>query len=479
MIGQQVISSLKWLGSARLLGQLVTTIVTLVVIRLLEPSDYGLLAMASVFLGLIMLLNEMGLGAALVQQKDVSRQEMEQVFGLLISVNMLLFALIYLIAPTVAWFFREPRVTDVVRVLALGLVLTSFFVVQRASLQRQMRFRARAAIDFSGMVAASLTTLTLAFLDFGVWSLVYGSLTGSTVQLIGTYAASRLLLWPKLSLRGMRHQVTFGGYLTVDRILWYLYTQSDAVVVGRAIGDQALGFYHVAKKLASLPLDKLGGTINEVGFAAYSRIQDDRIALQSHYCKVVRVAAFVGFPVCFGISATAPDAVPLILGEKWQDSVLSMQLIALVIPLRQLNVANTPALLGIGRPDVNVQNLVFALVIMPTAFVIGSQWGIKGVAIAWVVGYPVYFVIMLIRSLPLLGVSGLRYFQSLWAQALAAIIMYVVVNASSSQLNSLNVPAMLVLCTIVVIGMTTYLLTVRMIDRALLPEMLSLLRKRN
>ena len=477
MIGNQVLNSLKWLGSARALGQVTTTAITIVVIRLLEPSDYGLMAMSSVFLGLIMLLNEMGLGSALVQQQDVSKREMEQVLGLLIVVNAGLYVFIFLTAPLIATFFSEPRVTPIVQVLAIRLPLGSLSVVQRSILQREMKFRARAMIDFTGLTSGSLATLTFALFGHGVWSLVYGSLIGSVVQVAGTYAASRVFLMPKFSVRGMRRQAVFGGFLTMDRILWYLYTQSDAIIVGRVIGDQALGFYHIAKRLASLPLDKLGGTINEVGFSAYSRVQNDMSALRSHYCKAAQAASFFGFPVCFGISATAPVAVPLILGPKWEQSILTMQLVSLVIPMRQLNVLNTPALLGIGRPDINVVNLIFALLIMPAAFLLGSRWGLHGVAIAWVLAYPVYFVIMLYRSLPVLGVSAARYFSSIWPQALAAAVMYFAVATSGAMLQQYDVATVVVLLLMVMSGMVVYFLSLMLLRRHLVSEMLTLVRR--
>lgn len=477
MIGDRVLNSLKWLGSARAVAQVITTAISIVVIRLLDPTDYGLMAMATVFLGLILLLNEMGLGSALVQQQDLEQREMEQVLGMLLLVNLGLYAGVYFAAPLIATFFKEPRVTLIIQVLAIRLPLVSLSVVQRSVLQRHMRFRARATIDFTSMTSGSVMTLSLALLGHGVWSLVYGTLFGGVVQVLGTYLASRVLLRPRFSVRGMRRQAVFGGFLTVDRILWYVYTRSDAVIIGRVIGNEALGYYHVAKRLASLPLDKLGGTLNEVGFSAYSRVQHDRKALRSHYCKAARAASFFGFPVCFGISAVAPVAVPLILGSKWVDSVFTMQAIALVIPLRQLNVLNTPALLGIGRPEVNVVNLLFALTIMPAAFLIGSNWGLAGVAMGWLFGYPVYFGIMLARSLPILGVPVREYANSIWVPAVAGAAMYAVVTITRFGLEALGAAPLLVLLATIALGGFAYFAAVWLLRRSLLFEVRALVKR--
>lgn len=477
MIGNKVLNSLKWLGSGRAIGQVIATVISIVVIRLLDPTDYGLLAMATVFLGLIALLNEMGLGAALVQQQEVERREMEQVLGLLIVVNSALYVAIFLAAPLVASFFDEPRLTPIVQVMAIRLPLISLAVVHRSILQRNMRFRARAIIEFTSMTSGSLATLLFALSGYGVWSLVYGSLVSAFVQVIGTFTACRVWLRPVFSLRGMRRQAVFGGFLTVDRILWYVYSQSDVVIVGKMLGNEALGFYHVAKRLASLPLDKLGGTINEVGFSAYSRVQGDMRLLRSHYCRAAQLASFFGFPVCFGISSVAPDAVPLILGPKWVDSVFTMQLVALVIPLRQLNVLNTPALLGIGKPEVNVVNLGFALAIMPAAFLIGSRWGLAGVAMAWAVGYPIYFVIMLARSLPVLGVPGRQYVDAIWPPAAAAAVMYVAVTMSSTGLERLGFAPLSILSLEIAAGMVMYVAAIGLIRRGRLLDVVALVKR--
>ena len=156
------------MAAARLLGQGVAVIISVIVIRLLEPSDYGLMAIALVFLGLILLLNEMGLGAALVQQREVEQSEIEQVFGLLLMVNLVLYAAVYLAAPLVATYFREPQVTAIIQVISLRLPLMSLLVIPRAMLQREMRFRAKSLVDLAGGLTASFATLTLALLGFGL-----------------------------------------------------------------------------------------------------------------------------------------------------------------------------------------------------------------------------------------------------------------------------------------------------------------------
>jgi teichuronic acid exporter len=477
MMRAKVIDSLKWLGSAKLLSHAVSTVVLIIVIRLLEPADYGLMAMAAVFLGLILLFNEMGLGSALIQKAELVRGELEQVFGILLVVNLALYTLVYLSAPFIAAFFDEPRLTVIIQVLGLRLPLISLLVVPRAMLRREMRFRAKAIVDLIGILAASATTLVLAFLGLGVWALVWGALMGALAEVVAVYVVWRMWVKPNFSLKGMRYHLVFGGYLTLDHVLWYVYTQADTVVIGRMIGNEALGLYYIARRIASMPLDMIGGITQEVGFSAYSRVQQDRAQLASYYSKVAKIGSFYSFPVCFGIAAIAPQAVPIVLGDQWVGATLPMQILALTIPLQQLNALNTPALFGIGRPDVNVGNLMIAIVMMPAAFVFGSRWGVTGVAFAWLLAYPFYFAIVLLRSLPVLMVPFRSFFDAVWPSALSAVLMLVVVALGQFSLQELGAGPVVVLLASILIGAVAYVTTIWVMRKELLAEVLSLVRR--
>lgn len=477
LMRSQVLNSVKWLGLARLIGQVVAVSISVIVVRLLDPADYGVMAVALVFLGLILLLNELGMGAALVQQEHLENHEIERVFGLLLIVNLALYALVYLTAPSIASFFKEPRITPIIQVVALRLPLIALVVIPRAMLQRGLKFRALSMVDLVGMVTASLGTLVLALLGFGVWALACGVLFGAVVEVVGMYMVSRFWVRPRFSLRGMRRQATFGGYLTLDRLIWYTYTRADAVIVGRLIGNEALGLYYIAKKFAGLPVEMSGGIFTQVGFAAYSRIQHDMPQFRLHYRKVARMASAVSFPVCFGLSAVAPEAVPVILGSNWVEAVVPMQLIALVTPLRQLNALNTPALLAVGRPEIALGNVILAFVIMPAAFAIGANWGLPGVATAWAAAYPVYFLLMLMRSLPVLGVSYWQYLDSIWPPVVATVAMYALVEISRLGLQNAGATPFLKLALSVVVGVASYIGLVLVIRNSLAHELVALFRR--
>lgn len=427
IIGKKVISSLSWLAVTRFAAQLITWIITIVVIHLLTPEDYGVMAMAMIEISFFSLLNEMGMGSVLVQQQNLDRKTVEHVFGLLLVINIALYLLLFLGAPWFAKFFEELRLIKIIRVLALQFLLGSFSVVPTSILSRNMDFRRKSLVDFSSMITGSFFTLIFALLGQSVWSLVFGQLISVTIRTIGMNLAIQYWCKPRFSLSGIRNIWNFGGLITLNRVLWFLYSQADTFIIGKLLGKELLGFYSVARDLASLPMDKVMGILNEVGFSAFSRIQHDHSLVNAHLCKAARILSLFIFPIFFGISSMAPEIVQVLLGEKWKQCILPMQILSVIIPLRMLASIITPALFGIGRPDISVYILIIACVIMLPAFTIGAEWGLTGVSLAWGLAFPLQFLVILKLSFMVLGIPIKDYLAPAKMPFIASTVMYLVV----------------------------------------------------
>lgn len=427
VIGKKVVSSLSWLVITRFSAQLITWIVTILVIRLLTPEDYGLMAMAMISISLFSLLNEMGIGSVLVQKRNLDKETVEHAFGVLLIVNAVIYIFLLLIAPLLAGFFAEPRLTIMIEVLGLQFLLGSFSVVPASILRHHMDFQRKSLVDFCGMIAGSFSTLGFALAGKGVWSLVFGQLVSVFLTTVGVNFLVEQWYKPRFSLSGVRKIWKFCGLVTLNRILWFLYSQADTFIIGKLLGKELLGFYSVARDLASMPMDKIMGILNEVGFSAFSRIQHDRNLVNAHLCKAARILSFVAFPIFFGISSITPEVVQVFLGEKWQQCVLPMQVISVIIPLRMLANITTPALFGIGRPDISVYTLLSACVIMPVAFIIGVNWGITGVSLAWGLIFPLQFLIVLKLSFITLGIRIMDYLVGAKIPIIASTLMYLVI----------------------------------------------------
>jgi teichuronic acid exporter len=305
----------------------------------------------------------------------------------------------------------------------------AFFVIPKATLTREMKFKEISIIESISALGTGLLTLTLAWLGYGVWSLVIGALFGIVVRTIGMNIVDPFLTWPSFNFGGFAEAAKFGGYISLNRILWYLYSKADVMIIGKILGKTDLGYYSVAMNLASLPLEKVGSIINQIGLPAYAKLQDNREQVASYAAKASRIISFVAFPVFFGISCVAPELVRLALGEKWLSAIFPLQLLALIVPLKSLSLSLSPAVNGLGRPDINVKVMAAASIIIPISILVGVKWGLVGVSIAWVISYSVWFIYMLTQSLPVLGLTLPRFIKTLTRPLFVGIAMFAVVYA--------------------------------------------------
>lgn len=474
-VRKKVIRALFWTAGTRLAGQIMTWAITIVVIRLLTPQDYGLLAMATVFVGFLVLLSEVGLGAALVQTPEVDDFTLRSIFGAVIVVGVALFVLLVVAAPVIASFFSETRLTWMIRALALQLLIGAFAAIPSALLARTLEFKALSLIHIAGGVCGGLTTLGLAFAGYGVWALVIGNLLMQLLRTIGYQCVVPYLKRPVFSLRGLRGLIRFGGQHTAAGVLWFMYAQADVLIAGKLLGKEVLGYYSVAMHLASLPVHKVSTTISQVAFPAFSRIQDDRNAVANYVLQGCRLLALVGFPVFFGMVSIAPELVHVLLGPQWSTAALPLQLLAIIMPLRLIDNFVPTAVQGIGRADVSLKNLVWACLIMPPALIVGANWGLLGICFAWVAVFPILFFINLARSLRVLEIQMRALIREVsFPLVMSASMCAVVVTAKP--LIAYRQGEIFVLLILVALGVVTYSALVWFFNREAAREVRALLK---
>jgi O-antigen/teichoic acid export membrane protein len=446
---RQLVIGLRWLTVGRLLGQGFSWASTIIVVRLLDPSDYGVMAMAMAVIGLFGLVNDLGLGAALVHQASLDRRIVREVFGATTLLSLAAFMALQFAAPLAASFFGEPSLTAVLRAVSVPLIWASVGTVHAAILSWRMDFKGRSVADFLQLFIASLVTLGVAWRGHGVWALVGGHIVGQAVWAAVCVLRSRYWCLPSFTFGASRHRLyAFGTYLTLERTLWYLYSQSDSLIVGRRLGDVVLGYYSVALQIATLPMDKISGILNTISFAAFSRLQHDHARAGAYLQRSLRLIGLLAFPVCFGLSAVSNELVDVFLGSKWRGAAVPLGLLSLTVPLRLLAAQLSPAIQGIGQPRIALRNLVIISAIMPVAFVLGSNWGLEGVVYAWVLIYPLLFVVTMRLTLPLLNLQLGGILRLLYPCILSATAMWLsvrwlraIVDASSSTTLFVSVSA--------------------------------------
>jgi teichuronic acid exporter len=474
-IKAEVLSALRWSAAGRLAGQLGSWAITIYVIRILNPADYGLMGMASVLIGFATLFNELGVMPALIQSTHLNDQLIRQLLGFVITSTILMFWVLFLAAPALSAFFDEPRLTPVTRVLALTMVIGGISAVPNALLERDLRFRGISLVEFLSMLLGSLTTLVLAIQGFGVWSLVISNIVSTLIKTIGTLIVSRFRLSPVFALKGLRSMFVFGANITGARVLWYVNSSADVALIGKLLGEQALGVYSVAFQLATLPVSKVFGILNRVAFPAYARLQHDRRQTTDYFVTSVRLSWFVFCPVLWGMSSVSHEFVEVFMGRNWEDAGIVLALVPLIVPFRVISLLMAPLTDGLGRPDIGLRNHVTFTVLIPLAILIGTFWDLTGVCIALIISSILALLINFRRSLGLLEVRPATLFGAIAPTTIAAAAMYACVWLARTFVLA-DAAASWRLCASIATGVLVYSAMTLIINRGALRQCLILMR---
>jgi O-antigen/teichoic acid export membrane protein len=472
----RVRSAVFWRSGSQIVAQAVLWTATLIVVRLLDPSDYGLFAMTQVVSVIFAVFNGSGFASALIQADSVDDKEIAQVFGMMLLLNGTLAAIQWTVAPIAAAHFNQPIIADMARVLALSYLAMPLIYVPSAILSRGLDFKRQAIANFTAALASAVTALTCATSGFGVWTLVITPLVMFYVRGIGLMVAARLWIRPSFNFRGARATVAFGGALTLCQILWVIQSQADIAIAGSRFDPYHLGLYAEALFLSQILTAKFIPPLNDVAFPSYVELKNSGVAVASAFVSTVRLTMFVAAPLYLGMAATAAPFVETLFGPKWLEMIPFIQLLALAMPFFALQIIFSPATNAMGKPGIYVRSSVAGAIIMPTAFIIGIHYGPMGLGYAWLVGAPLLLLITMLVSLPTIGARGRDILMAVLPSVLSALAMASTVWFVSPVLAFLPAPARLAL--LVALGGVVYLALSWRFQRHTIENLIGFLHKR-
>lgn len=433
----RVRGAVMWRSGSQIVSQLVMWAATFLVIRLLAPSDYGLFAMTQAILVFLSLMNGWGYANALVRSETISRHEIRQVFGMLLLLNGGLALAQVVLAPLAAAYFRQPMVVDLLRVQALIYLSTPFIALAQALLGRRMDFRRQGQVHLLSAFLSAATALGGALLGWGVWTLVAAPIVLFWTQAIGLAIVARLPLLPSFRFAGAGRLFRYGNAMVVVQFFWFIQSQSAIFIAGRQLDTHSLGLYTTALFLTQILAAKFVPPLNEVAFAAYSRIQDRPDAVAFAFLKAVRLILLIALPFYFGLAVTAEPLVLTMLGPKWAGTIPLVALLAWAMPFMTLQILFAPATNAIGRESVSVWTGLIGALLLPACFLVGVGYGAFGMAVAWLVGFPILTMATLRLSLPAIGVSLAQLLRAIAPGLAAAAAMAVAVLALDRMLPAM------------------------------------------
>jgi len=365
-------------------------------------------------------------------------------------------------AAPIAAFFHEPALTKVVPVMALGFLVGAIRVVPSAVLVREMRFRAIARVETAEGLGMLVFTLGLALTGYGYWSLVVGTLLGRAVGATVALIASPLRMTVPPDIRGIAGSVRFGAWVAFSTLAWYVYTSADRLIVGRLVGEAALGAYTIAMTLAALPVEKISPLYLRVTEALIAEVQSDSRAVARYLLRITEGVAFLTFPLSIGLALVADQFVPVVLGEQWREAIIPMQVLAIASALRSLDPLLAQVLVATGHARDNAASMAIAAVMLPVGFLVAVHWGmgLAGIAAVWLIGHP---LIVLARqiwlALRVAEASVSEYIRALSPAVVSTAIMAAAVLGLRAILDD-SIPASVSLVLTTAIGLAAYAVSV-------------------
>lgn len=377
----RTIRALKWSFVQEVAQKLMQLAIGILMARLLSPREFGLVALLTVLVVVAQVLLQSGFGAALVQLKESTREDESSIFYFNIVVALLLVVLFWIIAPSVAAFYALPELTLLLRVLAFILIINGFSVVQNALMVRRLDFRRQAVISGAGTVVSGTIGVTMAWLGYGVWSLISQQVTNSLVR---TTLAWSLNSWRPawtFSSVALQKLLRFGSGIAASSLLNTVFSSLYPLVIGKLFPASQLGYYNRAQTLQAVTSQTLGALANRVTFPVFSQLKDDPVRFRNGLRRAMRALVFVQFPMMFGLAAVAEPLLLFLLTEKWASSIPFLQALCFVGLFYPVHMLNVNVLMAKGRSGLLLRLELIKKSLLVVTLVLTAPFGI--LAIIW------------------------------------------------------------------------------------------------
>jgi len=427
---QKTASGFFWSAAERFSVQGLQFVIGIILARLLLPSDYGLIGMLAIFLALSQVFIDSGFSSALIQKKDRTETDFSTAFYFNIAIGLSFYLILYLLSPFIADFYNAPILNSLTKVIGLSVFINSLAVVQRAKLSIILDFKTQAKASLIAVFISGIIGISMAYNDFGVWSLA--------AQLISRTLINSILLWyfskwlPKLifSYESFKSLFSFGSKLLLAGLLYTLYGNLYLIVIGKIFNASSLGFYTRAQQFQKLTTENVTAVIQRVTFPVLSSIQDKDEQLVKIFRKFIRIATFVIFPITISLAVLAEPVIEILLTEKWLPTVPLLQLLCIVGILHPLHAINLNIINVKGRSDIFLKLEIIKTILTTIAIAITFSYGIKALIYGQLITSVLTLIITMYFSGKMISYHPFKQFKDLMPIAIITALMAVAVHLS-------------------------------------------------
>jgi len=357
-------------------GSGISFIIGIILARLLTPSAFGLIGMVTVFFTIANTFIDSGFSTGLIRKVHCTKIEYDTVFYFNIAVSIFLYITLFITAPYLAIFFKEPQLTSLVRILSIAIVIDSFSIVQRTILTREINFRLQTKISLISSVASGIVGIGMAYKGFQVWSLVFQILTKQLLNGALLWLFSKWRPTANFSITVFKDMFAFGSKLLGSGLIVTLQNNIYYFVIGKFFSAAGLGFYTRAEQFNAIVTNNITGTLERVFFPVLSSIQEDESRMKDTLRKMIRTSFFITYFALMSMAIVAKPMIFLLIGEKWAESILYLQLICIGSVFFPFNNVNSNILKVKGRSDLILRLQIIKTFLTVIIIIAGIFWGI-------------------------------------------------------------------------------------------------------
>jgi len=382
------ISGLFWSLMLRYSQQIIVFSITIILARILSPAEYGIMAMLGVFMALSQTFLDFGISSALIQRQDITQKDLSTVFYLNIITGSVLTLILFFSAPVIANFYSKPELVNITKFMSLNFIIISFGIVQNTLITKRIDFKRRMKISLPSLVISGTIAIILAVKGFGVWSLAIQSVLHRFSNTIIIWFIEKWRPSLQFSINSIKKIIGFSVNMFGSGLLDTIFRKLDILLIGKFFSAVDLGFYSRAIGLQQMPIRNTHAALKQVTFPLLSKIQDDDIRLKRVFRKIIKVVAFIGFPMLLGMLVVADPLIRVLITEKWLPSVKYLQLLCIGGLTYSISAMNLNILLVKGKADIFFKLEIVKKIMILVGIFIGLFWGIMGLIIGrMIVGY--------------------------------------------------------------------------------------------
>lgn len=440
---RQFISGVFYTSISKYVGIFVQIIITMILARLLNPSDFGIIAIASVFISFVNLLTDFGFGPAIIQTDELEKKDLASLFSLTLLIGIAAAIILFALATPIGYYYNDPQVETVIRILSINIIFTAVNIVPNALMLKAKRFKFMAIRTLSMQVLGGIVGVGLAFCGLGLYALVFQSIISALGVFIFNFAQYPFKIFNHIYRASVKKVIGFSVFQFLSSIINYITKSLDKPLIGRYLSMDALGYYEKSYRLMQMPVENLTYVFTPVMQPIFRDFKNDLKEMYRKYSKLLTVLSLVGFPLSVGLYFMGYDLIHIFYGGKWDAAVTPFQYLSLSVGFMMLMSSSGPIYQASGnvRFQLMVNVAEFSITIVCLLLSLQTR-NVSIVAAAISIGIAIrFFAVFAILSRGVFHFSPLNIVQSIFPGIISALVTACVLAILANA--TINVPSLL------------------------------------